>query len=603
MTTRLIAATAIVLCLTAPALAQTSIATSGNVFAEAVSEIRGVVLEGCAASIASLNPPPSQIGIGLEVVDLKELDPSQRLSLLQYVDAALKQIGATDRRVGHRNTFMIDREARPQQQRILDNTHLNMLVSVLTKGDKREFQLSAAPAPRFADKLGFECGGSSATYAIPDELIGERFFTFEEVVRQFAQSMFAQVQTRRHRMMVVSPDRDLENVTGEAVSILLKEFDRLRSTFRQVGAEQAIIRVSQEKTDLESAADETPWEIRITFSVQPREAVRVSVVGNVLKASGDASAVAQTGLVRQALLPARMVQQARPDAVGADRMKRMQVAGVKPVMINDGVNRFQDSAGRESVAYNFSLGQRRVVEFDLERERGSRPLTLFTANGAEISPAFVGNAARPNLRRFSLGPGEYFLRMGQSGTQNPDGYVLRARSTDLILEPEPPGELLRNFGEWSVGVINNGPVRSCYAYTTASSGSRIDRLQKPVMWFAITNEPSAPVLHYLDFRQFYRDQSQISAQVWSRSQMLRTINVQTREDGLVIPIERTASGASVLSVEGIRSYTQGSTLRIRGTTPSGAASEVVYSLVGYTQSMNAMAVNCGRPDLIQSLVL
>jgi hypothetical protein len=592
MTFRLVAATAIALCLSAPARAQTSPAVVPNVFTEAVAEIRELILDGCTAGVASLSPPPSQIGIGLEPVELKELDPSQRVSLLQYVDASLKQIGAKDRRIGYRNIFVIDREALPQQQRILSNTHLNMLVTVLTKGDKREFQLSATPAPRFADKLGFECGGSSSTYTIPDELIGERYFTFEEVVRQFASSLYSQIQVRRHRMMVLSPDKDLENVTSEAVSILLKEFDRLRGSYLQVGAEQSVVRVSQEKFEIEALTDETPWEIRITFSPQPREAVRVSVIGNILNGPGDASSVAQTGLVRQASLPARILQQAKAEAVAVDRLKRMQVSGVKPVMINDGVNRFQDTFARDSIAYSFNLVQPRVIEFDLEQE-SARPITLLAANGIEVKPSFVGNAVRPNLRRFSLGAGEYFLRLGPGDSQIGKGYVLRARSSDRILEPEPPGELLRNFGDWSVGVINNGPVRACYAFTTASAASRIERLQKPVMWFSITNEPGSKIVsHYLDLKQFYREQAPITAQIWSRAQMLSAVNVRPQAE-LILPVEHSA----------FRGYTQGSTFRMRGTAPSGSASEVVYSLVGYRQAMNAIALNCGKPDLVQSLVL
>lgn len=603
MTARLVAASAVALCLSSPAGAQPTSAAAGNVFTEAVSEIKTLVLDTCAAGVAALTPPTTQIGVGLEPSELGGLDADQSKNLLDYVDSALKQISGGDRRIGYRNTFRIDREAPPQRQRIRNNTHLEVRVSVLTKGDKREFQLSAAPAERFADSLGFDCGGSSAAYAIPDEFIGERFFTFEEVIRQFASSLYTQVQTRRHRMMVLTPDKGLENVTGEAVSILLKEFDRLRGAFLQIGADQSVVRIGEEKFEVDPLADETPWEIKITISPQQGEAVRISVVGNVLKGQADTSSIAQTGLVRQASLPARVLQKTKADAIAADRLKRMQVASVQPVAINDGVNRFQDTFTSESIAYSFNLGQKRVLEFDIERE-SARQITLLAANGAEVKPAFVGNALRPNLRRFDLAPGDYFLRLGGGGAAGSGkGYVLRARSAENILEPEPPGELLRKFGDWSVGVINNGPVKSCYAFTTAAPASRVERLQKPVMWFSITNEPgSTQVLHYLDFKQFYRDQSPISAQIWSRSQMLSNLNVQMHSD-FVVPVERSPSGGNVLSMQSIRGYTQGSTLRMRGTPSTGAQSEVVYSLVGYTQSINAMAMNCGRSDLVQNLTL
>jgi len=568
--------------------------------AEPVREIRDLVQTECLPYLQDLASKAARNELGLAfkplLAPLVGLDEEQSRQVMQHLEVELREASKPSLGLAYR-------DGRDGKKIIKDNTHLLISPEMLVSGDKKELQLAVGAAPQFSDEIGLNCENvSSKRYVVPDEIIGERIFSLEEIFRRFGRALFQQMQSNSHRIQLIVSNESLEPLAAEALVTINEEFQKSSSENTVIGADRRFIRLSRDAVDPSSLLEaESSWIVKISSTVHQKDTLKIGIHAEVKLSRGAYNDVSTGGLVRQASLPAQIVREAAPERARSDLMARMKVASIKSIQVGDGVVRLRDTFQSGDAAYAFKLPSDRVLEFDLEQEP-ARTMAMYDAvSGREIMPAFVGDGNRPNLRRFFLPGGQYLLKVGIGNAARSD-FILRSRGGVGILEPEPPGQLLREYGAWSVGVqISNGQ-RVCYAFTTATEQSRVQRLQKPVIWFSIPENKDATVLHFLDVAQFYSERSTFSASVFSRGlQQISTIAV-SKVDGRLMSVQRGSRGENILNVEGLQGFTRGTRLRLRGTDMSGKPSEVFYSLVGYRQAITSMAHNCGRPEIAESLV-
>jgi hypothetical protein len=239
-----------------------------------------------------------------------------------------------------------------------------------------------------------------------------------------------------------------------------------------------------------------------------------------------------------------------------------------------------------------------ILEVDIE-QAAKRDLRLLDEAGREVKPAFAGTS-RPNLRRYAMLQGSFLLVVSNAEAAAAE-VVLRTRTARTMLEPEAPGDLTRTFGDWAVGLSSAQGRKVCFAYTTATEGSSVRRLQRPVIWFSTESEKDAPLVHFVDDARFYRNPGSARASVAVSGQTSNAV-VLSEIEGRLVPAQTNAAGRPVLSDASIRGFTLGRSIAITGTDETGRDSRVVYSLIGYKQAITSMATLCDRPELAQKLV-
>jgi hypothetical protein len=160
---------------------------------------------------------------------------------------------------------------------------------------------------------------------------------------------------------------------------------------------------------------------------------------------------------------------------------------------------------------------------------------------------------------------------------------------------------LRSFGDWTVGVVGEGPLRECYAMTVAQDQQPAGwRAQRPVLQFIVTPRGAA-VRHLFDRAADYRP-GRATAEIQEPSGRVTELPLSFH-DGRLATVEACPDGRGMCMVnETVRALTFGSRLAVLGTTPGGKPAAVSYSLRGYQSAIAAMAAACDNREIAGLLV-
>jgi hypothetical protein len=251
-------------------------------------------------------------------------------------------------------------------------------------------------------------------------------------------------------------------------------------------------------------------------------------------------------------------------------------------------------------SYAFRLEAPRIVEIDVtERSAEGLRYVLRRVPGQTVK-AFYNPAQRPLLSRYRLEPGTYVVDV-ESPTRAPIDFSLQMRAGTEPLEPLPPGRPLRSFGDWTVGVVGEGPLRECYAMTVAQDQQPAGwRAQRPVLQFIVTPRGAA-VRHLFDRAADYRP-GRATAEIQEPSGRVTELPLSFH-DGRLATVEACPDGRGMCMVnETVRALTFGSRLAVLGTTPGGKPAAVSYSLRGYQSAIAAMAAACDNREIAGLLV-
>jgi len=551
-----------------------------------------------------------RLGFGLQAAgtEIKGLAPDQSHNLMLQINESFRKLRNAD--LLYTPTFTLQRDlanmAKPEERKrhrdnVESKTHLLVTPTVTAEGDHRRFALSADPVPGGKLQSAFSCGVASERRRIPAEVIGETFHSPAEIFRQFAGAIYDRISRDRNRLEVVASDTKLDPLSEEAVSVILKEVNEHKSKSIVIGADPTPIQVSKGRNLVPAGEpNENLWTVELKLIEQAREA---KLVVMATPNNPNAQALAKDGLVRLSMLPARTTESLQsvsltgPSVGAVNGMLKSQQATLLPVGPS-----LQRLSGRidpnGSKAFSIVLNETSILELDIEQIE-KRKIVLLDTGGREIPPAFTGTS-RPNLRRYADLQGSYVLLIANDASAE-SGFVLRSRSSTTMLEPEPPGELTRTFGDWAVGVSTAQERKVCFAYTTATHGSTVSRLQRPVIWFSIDSDKDSPLIHFLDDSRFYAKPSSARAAVISSGQSQFPINL-SEMGGKLVPAQKDAAGRTILSNESIRGFTRGRSMLLTGMDEKGRDGRVIYSLMGYKQAITAMAATCGRPELADKLV-
>ena len=550
-----------------------------------------------------------KLGFGLQTAgyEIKGLAPDQSNNLLLQIDEALKKLRTPD--LVYTPTFSLERELqkiKPENRKsfrenVARKTHLVVTPIVTAEGDQRRFSLNADPTPDGKLQAAFSCRITSERRRIPPEVIGETFYTPSEIFREFAGAIYDRIARERNQLEVIASDTKLDPLSEEAVSVILEEVNEYKNNNIIIGADPTPIQVLKGRAS-EALRDPTAnlWTVELKLIEQAREA-KLSIVAT--PKNPDAQALAKGGLVRLSMLPARSTESLQsvsltgPSVGVLNGVLKSQQATLLPV--GAGLQRLSGRIDpNEAKAFSIVLNEPSILELDLEQLE-KRKISLLDQSGQEIAPSFMG-ASRPNLRRYAKLQGNFVLLIANDASTTSD-FVLRSRSSTTMLEPEPPGELTRTFGDWAVGISTAQGRKVCFAYTTATEGSTVSRLQRPVIWFSIDSDKDSPLIHFLDDARFYSKPGSTRAAVMASGQSQFPINL-SEMSGKLVPAQKDAAGRTILSNESIRGFTRGRSMMLAGMDENGRDGRVVYSLMGYKQAISSMAATCGRPELADKLV-
>jgi invasion protein IalB len=229
------------------------------------------------------------------------------------------------------------------------------------------------------------------------------------------------------------------------------------------------------------------------------------------------------------------------------------------------------------------------------------------------TPRRTGTSS-PNLSRYRLDPGLYAL---QIGARTDADFVLRIRSSDGALAPEPNGSVVRVVGDWTVGerVRPNG-ARVCFARTVSNNQTPSDwRLLRPVLEFQVearfqgrglqgANRDRLEVGQRFDALSHYAQNARFEGLVaLPNGRTLPFPLSANRETGGVESLRRCdVGGGDCLVDETIFFLTQGTAMRITSRTNDGRPSVVDYSLIGYQGAMTTMAALCGDRRIVARMI-
>lgn len=441
---------------------------------------------------------------------------------------------------------------------------------------------------------GTVCDVSTDVVAVPPHLTGERFETTDNLFQKAVRDLR---DRSRGLNQVVMTGRA---VTGEPLEPHLVNFFvfqlRQAVTSTEATATQIIGNPARFEVFQAGAApvsDAPRWLADVAVQERP-SGYRIMID---LSRPQEGS-IAYSGLVQPDALPATRRAELAGQRGARAGASQLRLRGV-PVRVADAVD-----ARTPRQQYAFNLAAPSFVEIDVPPVNGRGvDMKPFVANAGGKPLQHVNPAGeRINLRRYRLDPGAYTINVSNPGSQRLE-FTLSARAAPVeeMLAPEPPGRLTRQFQDWYVGEVRRGQQRFCYAFTPATDVAPDGwREQAPVIWMGVSDEPNAPLSHYLDLADRYAPASVFSAVIRGPD------GVKDMPVALigrhVNPVQAGRTGAPVLDREAIRAYTRGGELQLTGVLPDGRSTRVTYSLSGYRSAASAMAIACNRLDLARDLV-
>ncbi|HYF54731.1 MAG TPA: hypothetical protein VEA41_10780, partial [Salinarimonas sp.] len=251
-------------------------------------------------------------------------------------------------------------------------------------------------------------------------------------------------------------------------------------------------------------------------------------------------------------------------------------------------------------SYSFRLEDPKTVEVDVTERSAEGLRYVLRRVGGGVVKAFFNPPQRPLLSRYRLEPGTYVVDV-ESPTRGSVDFALQMRAGSEPLDPIPPGRPLRSFGDWTVGVVGEGPARECYAMTVAQDQQPAGwRAQRPVLQFIVTPR-GAGVRHLFDRAAEYKPGRAV-AEIVEPSGRVTELPLAFH-DGRLATVEACSDGQGMCMVnETVRALTYGSRLSVLGTTPQGRPAAVSYSLRGYQGAIAAMAAACDNRAVAGLLV-
>jgi hypothetical protein len=453
---------------------------------------------------------------------------------------------------------------------------------------------------------GYEsCSPSLDPFTIPEEFVGEIYRRTDHIFDEVASAVWEQSLDTSNTLVLSAT-----MLNGAPVNPSWLEFfsNRMRKALSNQNEEEKSSRIRAPRqvafAMLHDASldQEKRWTASVT--VEPRHnGFRISVTAS----RHNTTPVFSGGLIAFDDLPAATQWAAL--GAGGKRPSAVPALSETPLRIEGKV---EPSRGLQQ--YAFALTRESYVEVDIPATslRGAGPgagqrllVEVFAPGHPSFKTIHIPNPSRPHLRRYRLGPGQYTIRVANTGPTRLE-YQLRARAVDTgtMLQPEAPGRLIRRFQDWYASVVENPQTgtRTCYAYTAATEAGPLNwREQAPFILLSAQSEGSGEIQHLIEDKRYYREGT-VEAIV-KEGGVPRVLNASATATGNFIrPVKEGSNGQPILDMDAIAGYNKGTTLEINGTTPDGRPAHVIYSLQGYRAAVNAMSLECGRRDLANALV-
>lgn len=438
---------------------------------------------------------------------------------------------------------------------------------------------------------------ASRDVVVPQSILGESFLEPSQLIRKFADTFVEDdARGREHRLYLVADAASkMRGLADQAIAELPQEISEKN---KQCLCAPTSIQV-EEPTETPDPPTEKSlnWSFdlkRINDSASGADAVKVLLIADPLDGNVSGSR-SQGGLIEIDKLPQRVEAssddlQALPPPVRTGTMKEvpMDLASTKNI----------ETMGDRPLVYKFSLDLPSIVEIDLKNPNNQKiTYELLNAAGEPVPPDFRGKL-RINLTRYRLAEGIYYAKI--EVTPEVSDYSFRFRRSETQLVSEAPGTLIRQYGDWLVGEQMVDGRKACFAYTSATDESVTNRLQRPILYFALREGTNDPVAHKVDNASFYDPNASIHAVIYGRGREIATADLHSFSTGELAPME-IKNGQKMSSLDFQRGYTDGSSMLITGKDTAGNDSKVVYSLRGYRFAVNAIAENCKRSDVYHIL--
>jgi hypothetical protein len=438
---------------------------------------------------------------------------------------------------------------------------------------------------------------SSRDVVIPQAILGEPFLEPSQLVSRFADTFVADdVRGREHRLYLLPEAASkMRGLADQAVAELPKNIAKKN---KECLCAPTTISV-EEPTEVPGPSSEKVlnWSFdlkRISDEIRGADAVKILMVADP-REGNPSGARSEGGLVEIDKLPQRVEAssddlQALPPTVRTGVLKEIPVELLSTKNI--------ETMGERPLVYKFTVDTPSIVEIDLKNPKDQKiEYELLNSAGDLVPPDFRGKL-RVNLTRYRLSEGIYFAKISVNSEVTDYSFRFRRSTTQLV--SEAPGTLIRQYGDWLVGEQVVEGRKACFAYTSATDESVTNRLQRPILYFALREGTSDPLAHKVDNVSFYDPKFPIGAVIYGRGKEIAKTELYPFSTGELAPME-IKNGEKMSSLQFQRGYTDGSSMLITGRDPRGNDTQVVYSLRGYRFAVNAIAENCNRPDVYHIL--
>lgn len=431
---------------------------------------------------------------------------------------------------------------------------------------------------------------------IPKSILGEPFVEPRQLINKFGDTFFADDSRGRYNLVYLREGvTDLRGLADVAMARLPEHIEERNAD--SFGRKTTVVLEESAQAVAELEPDQLNWALdlrRSTTVEDAADAVRVSLIATPVDGNPSGTK-SEEGLIEVDKLPHR-IEAATEDIASLPPSTRIGI--IKEIPNDLPSTKNLETMGERPLVYKFVLEEPSIVELDLQTAEAT-PLaySLITSDDQPVEPDFRGKL-RPNLTRYRLPAGVYYAKV-EPNLDIAD-YYFRFRRSSKELVVEAPGTLLKQFGDWLVGEQVVDGRKACFAYTSATDESVTNRLQRPILYFALREGTNDPIAHKVDSIQFYNPDAPITAHIFRKGQEIARSDLHPFSTGELAPLV-VKKGQTLTNPEFQRGYTDGSVMAIDGETPEGDRSEVVYSLRGYRFAVNAIAENCNRRDVYHIL--